>query len=202
MLPGMSPVLLSILIPVVLGAVIGWFTNWIALKMLFHPRRRRWGFQGLLPRRQAELARDVGRIVGTELVKVDELLAPLDRLDLAPQLTALLDQALTRKITELRAKPLVGMLLTDGLVQGFRDSILKEVLAAQPQIIANLKDAARPHLDVSSLAEQQLASFDLDRLERLINQLASTEFRAIEWWGAVLGGMIGLLQALSMLALR
>ncbi len=202
MLPGMSPVLLSILIPVVLGAVIGWFTNWIALKMLFHPRRRRWGFQGLLPRRQAELARDVGRIVGTELVKVDELLAPLDRLDLAPQLTALLDQALTRKITELRAKPLVGMLLTDGLVQGFRDSILKEVLAAQPQIIANLKAAARPHLDVSTLAEQQLASFDLDRLERLINQLASTEFRAIEWWGAVLGGMIGLLQALSMLALR
>jgi len=170
--------------------------------MLFHPRRRRWGFQGLLPRRQAELARDVGRIVGTELVKVDELLAPLDRLDLAPQLTALLDQALTRKITELRAKPLVGMLLTDGLVQGFRDSILKEVLAAQPQIIANLKAAARPHLDVSTLAEQQLASFDLDRLERLINQLASTEFRAIEWWGAVLGGMIGLLQALSMLALR
>ena len=50
-----------LLIPV-LGFVIGLFTNWIAIKMLFHPRNKVFGIQGVLPKRKEILAKKVGEV--------------------------------------------------------------------------------------------------------------------------------------------
>ena len=71
-----------ILLPSV-GAMIGWFTNFIAIRMLFRPKKPvrlfgRFAFQGVLPRRQSELARIVGETVERDLLPVDELVESLD----------------------------------------------------------------------------------------------------------------------------
>ena len=57
-----------------IGAVIGYFTNYIAVKMLFHPRRAikigKWRLPftpGIIPKRKAQLAHAVGQAVGTQL---------------------------------------------------------------------------------------------------------------------------------------
>lgn len=62
------------------GAVIGYFTNYIAVKMLFLPRNevRLFGKRvpftpGIIPRRKKELARSVGRMVERELLTKDAL---------------------------------------------------------------------------------------------------------------------------------
>jgi uncharacterized membrane protein YheB (UPF0754 family) len=48
------------------GALIGWLTNYLAIKMLFRPRQPRFIF-GLLcrviPRRQRDLALKIGEVV-------------------------------------------------------------------------------------------------------------------------------------------
>lgn len=43
-----------------IGAVIGLFTNWIAVKMLFHPKKRVFGIQGVIPKRKEALADKIG----------------------------------------------------------------------------------------------------------------------------------------------
>ncbi|MBA3709798.1 MAG: DUF445 family protein [Planctomycetes bacterium] len=177
-----------------IGAFIGWATNLIAIKMLFHPRRRICGLQGLLPRRQHELARDVGQIIATELVLVDDLLVGLDRVDLEPHLGALLDKAIASKMGDLKKLPLVGALISDDLVRGLRNSMLREMVLAQPAILAEIRTLAKDSIDISDIAATKLASFDLDRLEAIVNQVARNEFRAIEWYGGVLGAVIGLAQ--------
>lgn len=176
------------------GAVIGWGTNLIAIKMLFHPRKRVLGLQGLMPRRQRELARDVGHIIATELVLTDDLLAGLDQVDLSPHLAELIDQGIAAKIGELRKMPLVGAFISDSLVQGLRDAFLAEMLKAQPRIREEIKALARERLDIGAIAAAKLEAFDLDRLESVVNQVARNEFKAIEWWGAILGAVIGLTQ--------
>ena len=57
------------------GAIIGYFTNWIAVKMLFHPRHeiRIGGWKlpftpGVIPKGQPRLARAVGQAVQTQLL--------------------------------------------------------------------------------------------------------------------------------------
>jgi uncharacterized membrane protein YheB (UPF0754 family) len=44
------------------GFVIGYFTNYIAIKMLFHPRRKILWIKGVLPKRKEILARKIGEI--------------------------------------------------------------------------------------------------------------------------------------------
>jgi len=63
-----------------IGAVIGIFTNYIAVKMLFRPRHEvrigkfRLPFTpGIIPRRKAALANAVGHAVGDSLVKKEDL---------------------------------------------------------------------------------------------------------------------------------
>jgi uncharacterized membrane protein YheB (UPF0754 family) len=183
-----------VMLPTV-GGAIGWATNWVAIKMLFHPRQPLLGMHGLLPRRQAELAASVGDVVGKELVPVDELLKGLDGLDLAPHLGELLDQAINAKLEDVRRIPLIGGLVTPERIAGIRDAVLKQLADKQPVLIARFKQVVGERLDIARIAREKLGSFDLDRLERIVNQIASREFRAIEWWGAILGFLIGLVQA-------
>lgn len=64
--------------PVALGGIIGAFTNYIAIKMMFRPytEKRIFGFvvpftPGIIPKRQNDLAKAVGRVVSTNLVDAD-----------------------------------------------------------------------------------------------------------------------------------
>lgn len=64
----------------IVGAVIGYFTNYIAVKMLFFPRNevrlfgKRLPFTpGIIPRRKKDLARSIGRMVESELLTKDAL---------------------------------------------------------------------------------------------------------------------------------
>jgi uncharacterized membrane protein YheB (UPF0754 family) len=187
-----------VIVPAV-SAAIGWATNWVAVKMLFHPRRPMWGLHGLLPRRQQELAASVGQVVGGELVPVDDLLKGLDGVDLTPHLGEMLDKAINTKLDDVRRIPLIGGLVTPERVAGIRDGVLAQLKEAQPVLLARFKQLVKERIDVGALAREKLGAFDLDRLEGIVNHIAHREFRAIEWWGAILGGIIGVAQVGVML---
>src|SRR3546814_10208644 len=57
----------------IVGAIVGLGTNWLAIQMIFRPLepRRYFGlvtYQGMFPKRQAEIAHDYGRIAGHEVL--------------------------------------------------------------------------------------------------------------------------------------
>jgi uncharacterized membrane protein YheB (UPF0754 family) len=183
-----------VMLPLV-GGLIGWMTNLLAVRMLFHPRKPVCRLQGLLPRRQAELAASVGEVVGNELVPVDELLRGLDDVDLTPHLSELLDEAINSKLEDVKRLPLIGGLVTPERIAQIRDAVLKQLKDKQPILMKRFKEVVKDKINIGQIAEEKLAAFDLDRLERIVNRVASKEFRAIELWGAVLGLIIGLVQA-------
>ncbi len=45
-----------------IGFVIGYFTNYLAVKMLFYPRKRVFGVQGVIPKRKREIAKSIGEV--------------------------------------------------------------------------------------------------------------------------------------------
>lgn len=73
-------IFLHYILPPLVGAAIGYITNWIAVKMLFRPLypkyigKRRLPFTpGIIPRRKDSLARAIGKAVGEELLTKDDL---------------------------------------------------------------------------------------------------------------------------------
>jgi uncharacterized membrane protein YheB (UPF0754 family) len=72
--------LLRIAIVLVMSAVIGIFTNYIAVKMLFRPYRAKYigKFKipftpGIMPRRQGALAKAMGRMISESLVRTEDI---------------------------------------------------------------------------------------------------------------------------------
>jgi uncharacterized membrane protein YheB (UPF0754 family) len=64
----------------IIGALIGYFTNWLAVKMLFRPRNKiKIGkltlpfTPGIIPKRKPALAKAVGKAVGEQLFTKDDL---------------------------------------------------------------------------------------------------------------------------------
>ena len=71
---------LRTIFPVLIGAVIGYFTNYIAIKMLFHPynEMRIGGHKvpftpGIIPKNKSRMARAVGNAVSGQLLTADAL---------------------------------------------------------------------------------------------------------------------------------
>jgi uncharacterized membrane protein YheB (UPF0754 family) len=196
-MPGVPDLATWITIPAI-GGVIGLVTNWIAVKMIFRPLRpwRVLGFriQGLVPSRQRELAKAIGRVVGTHLVEHQDVVRSLEKLDFERILGNVLERGLAPKVQELRSLPLIGGFLTEERVGDLRKSISKNVLAHKDVVLEEIEKHLEAGLDVPQLVETKVAAFEIQKLEALILEVASRELWAITWLGGVLGALIGLLQ--------
>lgn len=68
------------LIPIILGSIIGYFTNWLAIKMLFRPYEEKKVFgislpftPGLIPKEQKRIAKSVGDTVQDHLLSHEQI---------------------------------------------------------------------------------------------------------------------------------
>lgn len=188
-----------ILLPLV-GGLIGWITNTIAVKMIFRPMRP-WNLlglriQGLVPRRQQDLAKSIGRVVGTHLVEHKDVVRSMNKLDFEGILGAVIDKGLGPKVSELRSLPLIGGFLTEERVRDIRNSLTKGIMAHKESILDEVEKGLESGLDVPRLVEEKVAAFPVIKVEQMILEVARRELRAIEVLGGVLGVLIGLLQVL------
>jgi uncharacterized membrane protein YheB (UPF0754 family) len=85
------------LVNVVSGTLAGGITNTIAVWMLFNPKKKRFGFQGAIPKNQARLAKSLGKTVGERLVTPGDLQEELSR----PELRGAFEHKLVEVIDEI-----------------------------------------------------------------------------------------------------
>jgi len=188
-----------------IGAVIGWSTNVVAIRLLFRPRRpvRILGLtlQGLLPRRHGELAEIVGQVVERELLRRDDLV----RSALTPAVREQVSSTVVRAAGEAAFQRLPAF-----LPAGLRLAVAAAVRSAAaaessrfteehlPALAADFIDG----LDIAGMIRNRILSLDLAQLEALAYAVARRELRHIEWLGAVLGALVGLAQAALVAGLR
>ncbi|MGA9289592.1 MAG: DUF445 family protein [Anaerobacillus sp.] len=108
----MSSILITILFMIVIGAVIGGFTNSLAIKMLFRPYEARyigkWKIPftpGLIPKRRDELAVQLGRMVVEHLLTPEGIQQKMN------------DPAFKRTMIEYAQKEVLRILETDEKVE-------------------------------------------------------------------------------------
>lgn len=190
-----------IIIPVI-SAFIGWFTNWIAIKMLFHPREPKKilgiSFQGIFPKRQQQFAMKLGQLVSNELLSFAEIEQkisdPANVEKVLPLLEAHIDTFLREKLSA--EIPMLGMLIGDKTILQVKGVFLKELEGLFPVLMKQYMTTLQNELDLEKIVIEKVGRFSSDKLESILNQIMSTEFRVVEIIGAVLGFLIGLMQVL------
>ena len=183
------------------GAAIGYSTNWLAVKMLFRPRKPRrilgTEVQGVIPRRQSDLAASVARTVEEELLSKDDIQKLVTSIAESDRVRDLLHQRVDKLITDQLNSfgPLVRTFVSNDIIDSLKSKIEVEIMRFIGNMREELHHGLGEHLDIHEMVQQRIESFDLDRLEEIVFRIAKKELRHIEILGGVLGAAIGLVQA-------
>jgi uncharacterized membrane protein YheB (UPF0754 family) len=114
-------------IHVFVGTMAGGLSDTVAVWMLFNPKKKRFGFQGAIPKNQARLAKSLGRTVGERLLTPGDLQSELAR----PELLAAFQS---------RLEDVIEAMLTS------RDPLINKV---PPAVVTALEGATTAYLPVA-----------------------------------------------------
>jgi uncharacterized membrane protein YheB (UPF0754 family) len=79
---------------------------------------------------------------------------------------------------------------------------MKELEELFPVIMKNYVAHLKNDLDLERIVVDKIANFSSDKLETMLNQILTKEFRFVEVIGAALGFFIGLLQIFLTLLMK
>lgn len=184
-----------------LGAFIGWVTNKLAIRSLFYPREPiripilKFELQGLLPRRRADLARDVGRIVEQDLLPLERILEKLQTDEMQREISATASELMIARMHESLPR-FVPQSLIRVLEQAIRGISEREAPLILEKALTRIEEVMRREVRLGDVIEEQMRQYEICDLERIVTSVAARELRQIEWMGAALGFLIGLLQTL------
>ncbi len=190
-----------ILIPLI-SAFIGWFTNWIAIKMLFHPKEPKKilgiTFHGIFPKRQQQFAQKLGKLVSEELLSFKEIeekiISPDNLSQMMPLVEEKIDLFLREKLSSVF--PMISMFIGQNTINQLKVVFMKELETMFPEIIGSYMKNIESQLDLEKMVTEKVSGFSSDKMEIILNQIMSKEFRFVEIIGGVLGLIIGILQVL------
>lgn len=157
-----EPVLPWIL-PPLLGAMIGYLTNSIAIRMLFRPLRewRVLGVRvpftpGVIPRRRHELAESIGDMVSRELLTPEVFTRRFE----APRFGAALRRSIGRSLEDLASRPVRDLIANPRIERALTlaHDGLQSLLCSDPQLLERLRRIAVETATVDATAEEERAA--------------------------------------------
>lgn len=183
-----------------IGALIGWITNLLAIKLIFRPYKPvvipiiHYRIQGLIPKRRDELALNVGQVIGNELLSLEDVFCKISENDVKEKIVKSVIETIYGRLDE-RIPHLVPLPVKKILLNLLEDILHKETPVMIDRFLLDLSGKVKDEIDFSQMIQEKLNSYDLHELERVILLIAAKELKHIEILGGVLGFAIGLVQA-------
>lgn len=160
-----------------ISAFIGWLTNVIAIWLLFHPRKKVLGIQGLVPKYKENIVKRIS-------MGIKEYL--LDERTFKSLLKKHISYQKLSSIILKKTKSPIPKLIIRILLPLFKEKIeeyIRSVIEEMPNIIK-----------IDKLVEEKFSSYDLTEIEKIFYRISGPEIRFIKLSGAILGFIIGLIQ--------
>ncbi len=181
-------------LPPLVGAVIGGVTNDVAIRMLFRPYAawRVGGLRvpltpGLIPRERAQIAYAIAQTFTEHVLDSDQvadlLLTDRVRATLKDKVAGMVDQ-------------LGGLLGANPAMLAMAKGMAGDVLLREIDALARGDGPSGDH--IRERIRERIDALDVAKLEALVLGFSRKQFRAITWFGVLLGGLIGVVQVLLM----
>lgn len=191
--------IIKLVVIVLIGGMIGWMTNKIAIKMLFRPVNPKkilfFTFQGVFPKRKDVMAEKLAVTIESELLSKENLMnsmfGPNSQADIKAQLTEILLGAIKGKIP-----PMAKMLLGENIEETIKDYLLKHQDELFDQLMDVIKEKGMSSVNVKQLIQTRIDELDFVEFEEIIFGLMKKELKHVEIIGLFLGAMIGVIQYL------
>lgn len=192
--------IIKILILAVIGGLIGYITNVIAIKLIFRPINPikipilNIEIIGLIPKRKVEIATNIGTIIEDQFLSVDEIIDDMithkDKQDIIDYIKVKINLMLNEKMTLIPST-------IRSLAQNYISEIIEEeIREAIDDVSEEIISKAKSRINIKEIVENKINELDLYELESIILQIVKKELKHIEILGFILGLFIGVIQGI------
>ena len=190
----------------VFGLFTGWFTDWLALKMVFnpkHPTQYLFGlveWQGLFLKRRMEVSAEYGRLIAAEIVTPRNILDAVLKGALSDRLFGMVQKHVQRMVDEQAglARPFVVFAVGTTKYRAMKELVAREMMQRLPETMKHVEDYAGKAMDLENLLATKMKQLTVEEYEALLRPA----FQQDEWIliavGAALGFFVGEMQVLLM----
>ncbi len=185
----------------IMGVVVGYYTNWIALEMIFKPLEPKryvfFKYQGLFLKRQDAVSKEFANVVSTNVLNTENLIRLIFQGkggDLLIKLVIEKAYKLTQdKMSE--KNPLVPMLLGGERVAKIKETIAGNLIGILPDVANRIQKYLTDTLQIEKTIAERLSVLPKDEFEELLHSVFKEDELTLIILGALLGGLVGLYQA-------
>jgi uncharacterized membrane protein YheB (UPF0754 family) len=113
---------------------------------------------------------------------------------LMPMIEGHVDNFLRDKLSD--EMPFLSLFIGDKTISSLKKVFMRELETLFPQLMKSYASQLQAELDLEKIVTEKVSAFSSDKLESILYQIMSKEFRFVELLGGVIGFIIGILQVL------
>ena len=192
--------IIRILILAIIGGLIGYITNVIAIKLIFRPINPikipilNIEIIGMIPKRKTEIATNIAKVVEEQFISVDEI---TDNIITEQDNRHIIDYIKVRVKLILSEKMTLIPSTIRNLVQNYVSEIIEdEIREGIDELSEEMIIKTKNRINIKEIIEDKINELDLYELETIILQIVKNELRHIEVLGLILGFFIGIVQGI------
>jgi uncharacterized membrane protein YheB (UPF0754 family) len=187
------------------GGFVGFFSDWIALQMMFRPQLPTkfmgFTFQGLFLKRQKEVAADYAALISKQLLTPANMMEELFRGAFSDRIMELVHKNVKRLVDEQAgvARPLVVYAVGSQRYIEMKNVVAERILQKMPETMKYVEAYAEDAMDVRNTLVNRMQDLTPQEFEGMLRPA----FKEDEWSliavGAILGFLVGEMQIQFML---
>ncbi|HMV41252.1 MAG TPA: DUF445 family protein [Leptospiraceae bacterium] len=188
------------------GVIVGYLTNWLALEMIFRPFYEKdyilFKYQGIFLKRQAAVAEQYSKFVATKILNARNILEEILYGRAADEVFALIKKAVIRSFenTSQLAHPIITVTMGSEKYLEIREEIVKRMSEVAPKSIEKIEKYVEKATDIEETMASRMKALPPEEFESILRSAFQEDELLLIIIGAVLGAMVGLGQAVYMIA--
>jgi len=187
------------------GGFTGWFTDWLALKMIFNPKEptRYFGlvtWQGLFLKHRKQVAAQYGELIAREVVTPRNILDTVLRGPLSDRLFQLVQRHIRKAIDEQAGvvRPIVIFAVGGEQYHEMKKMVAKKLIERLPDTLMHVERYAGEAMDIRNTLVTKMQQLTPTEFEGLLRPAFQQDEWILIMVGAVLGFMVGEFQVFMM----
>ncbi|QHS10929.1 DUF445 domain-containing protein [Sinimarinibacterium sp. NLF-5-8] len=189
------------------GGFTGWFTDWLALKMIFSPKYPtkylggliRW--HGLFMKHREDVSAEYGRMIARQIVTPKNIIDAILRGPLSDRLFTMVQKQVQRVVDDQAglAKPFVVFAVGSAKYIELKRTVSDAIIKRLPETLAHVENYAAEAMDLENMLAEKMKELSIEEFEALLHPAFEQDEWILITVGAVLGFLVGELQVHVML---
>ena len=187
-------------LPLVIAPLLGWGTNYLAVRMLFRPHTPpkfkflSW-MQGVIPSRRDVLAEKIGNTIREQLITKEDMHEIVRKMNVKSAIEGTVGEIIDRELDKL----LIPIPLSWN--RAIRRRILEKIESDIYRITEDMLPDLLEKVDIGEIVKNRINQFSNEDIEQIVTNVADKELKHIVWLGGFIGLIVGILQTIINISL-